>query len=742
MSIVFIGVDALLYFLGNPKKNLWLNRKESPDPKIDKLVIVDKGGALHFVSSNKNRNPAKIIFTSPVAELLRSSNNDSLVSAILQRAHRASELSKKPPMRLPQDWAEYHYGDLVTFFAAAKSYGTYRWVTQISIGNQDICFWRLITDQSSIDLTKFQPDIDQYARAVEGWELSVAEADKIIATLPSTDVVPLSGAIELAEITSGAVVKNTVYSSWLNLLNEQQRFFVEHETNFPIKLRGPAGSGKTLALAIKAMRELYQDNENGASKRILFATHSWAMAEQVDEILTGLDEKGIATEISVFPLTEIAVEILPKSQFSHASLLGNDSFSGKREQLSRISEILKKMRDTDWPLYALSASNEFKIRVESDYESPSWNSLVWDVMHEFSSVLAASNILPGINAEKKYLSLARTDWMMPLNSDNDKKFVLKVYSDYINGLKSSRLLTIDQVINDLLNYLETFAWNFRRETEGYDLIFVDEFHLFSEQERYVLNYLTRDATEFPRIFMAMDPRQSPYEVYVDFPVEQVNSKQSGHAEEDLGKINSVELIKVHRFSPEILELIKHIHYSYPAFSLGDDWLLDTKAWESKAPNSSIPKLYQTESSDAEVEKTVLSALQIFKKNGNRRLAIILLDDSKGDNFERKLIEAGLPVMYIRSRDDVDAMRYRKKSIVLAAAEYAAGLQFDDVIVSGLPESAVKNTLLNHQWRRLLSLLYLAVSRASENVEIILETAGDDLATLFESAQKAKALEIL
>src|SRR5207249_4114442 len=106
--------------------------------------------------------------------------------------------------------------------------------------------------------------------------------------------------------------------------------------------------------------------------------------------------------------------------------------------------------------------------------------------------------------ERRYLLLQRTPWMMPLETDGEKRFVLQVYTQYIADLKKDRLLTSDQVINDFLNYLETFTWNIRREQEGYDLIFVDELHLFSEQERLALHYLTRSASEYPKMFMALD----------------------------------------------------------------------------------------------------------------------------------------------------------------------------------------------------------------------------------------------
>src|SRR5205823_595723 len=95
----------------------------------------------------------------------------------------------------------------------------------------------------------------------------------------------------------------------------------------------------------------------------------------------------------------------------------------------------------------------------------------WDCLIEFACVLGADGIFPGVNAEMRYLRLARTPWMMPLQTDTDKRLILYLYEKYIRQLYESGQLSSDQLVNDFLNYLETFAWNVRRIKDGYDLIF-------------------------------------------------------------------------------------------------------------------------------------------------------------------------------------------------------------------------------------------------------------------------------
>src|SRR5262249_31725400 len=159
-------------------------------------------------------------------------------------------------------------------------------------------------------------------------------------------------------------------------------------------------------------------------------------------------------------------------------LIGEDSLSGKESQIERIADLVDEFVRGDWLTFRSDASLDFRRRLESDtWEERS--ALVWDLLIEFGCVLGAEGIFPGINAERRYLSLGRTAWMMPLDNGIDRRAVLYLYERYVRRLVSEGMVTNDQVINDFLSYLETFSWSGRRIGSGYDLIFVDELHLFN-----------------------------------------------------------------------------------------------------------------------------------------------------------------------------------------------------------------------------------------------------------------------
>ena len=69
---------------------------------------------------------------------------------------------------------------------------------------------------------------------------------------------------------------------WLNSrLNSDQMSFVRKPHDGPVRLRGAAGTGKTQAMAIKCLSDMYEDADGTNSKTFAFLTHSSALAHEV-----------------------------------------------------------------------------------------------------------------------------------------------------------------------------------------------------------------------------------------------------------------------------------------------------------------------------------------------------------------------------------------------------------------------------------------------------------------------------
>lgn len=709
------------------------------------VLSTDLAGARYFIHRTDTPDVPRIVIFGQDGALFSPAAR-SAYDTLFERIARVAREALHPPVVLPETWNPYRHQNRLAFFAGLREDGALRWVAELNpLESADVCFWKITTPGQPVALDNYAPPYNRYTDLTTAWPQAFEQVHQHFAALPiPPETETIQPTVDLEATTFGAVTQHRTYSVWLKYLTPHQREFLDADPSHAIKLRGPAGSGKTLALELKALRELQRAREQGVEIRILFATHSWTVAEQVDAALRGLSELDDISGIEVYPLLSMAQAVLPAERAGHGfELLGEDSLSGKRAQIDRIARLVAAAKTSDWLAFRSRVSDGFAARVEAESDSLDNAAFVWDLIGEFSSVLSANGILPGVNAERQYLALRRSPWMMPLANEAELQFVLLLYTRYVNDLRRDGLLGSDQLINDFLNYLETFAWNIRRARDGYDLIFVDELHLFSEQERLVLHYLTRSPDQYPQMFMALDPRQSPAEIYAGVPADSVSRGESGTADAFLGEVRWFELDEVHRFTPEILALVRHINQSFPALELGPDWELDLSRVESSARDGEKPSLVTHGTRAEERTGAIQAGLTAAREAGlDDRAALILIEPLLLDAFVAS-VEASRPgsATVIASRDDVERLRYARRSLVLGPAEFLAGLQFESVVIAGLPVAAPSLANLGHRRRRLLSLLYLAISRASSRVEIHVSEDAGGIPPILESAVGANVLAV-
>ncbi|WP_157719953.1 UvrD-helicase domain-containing protein [Microlunatus sagamiharensis] len=643
-------------------------------------------------------------------------------ASVLSRMASFVERAQAPGgIQLPRNWTSYKYNSLVAFYADARSDPrSTRWIAEPLAGEPtDVVFWTSTDNERELDLDRFALVPRELPK---GWDQDFKGAVQEVNARSELEVVKPNSDVEisLAPIES-SLTKGWTYDEWHAAISRDQRQFVDAPVDKSIRLRGPAGSGKTLALTLKAIREVTSSRSRGSSPRVLIVTHSWSLAAQISNSIDSINGAPIP-EIDVFPLLEIARTLSPQyvNDESGFSLIGEDSFSGKQAQLDEILDVLTEFKETDWVTFRAQASEVLRRRIDSEDIDDRF-ALAWDLSIEFGSVIGASAIFPGVGAELRYLQLSRATWMLPLESPGDLKVVYAIYSRYVESLDRRALLTSDQVLVDLLSHLETHSWNRSRRSQGYDLLFVDEFHLFSPLERQVLHYLSRDTSIYPRVFMAVDPRQSPSEAFIGVAADETRS--SSASDELLDDVAQYELTTVHRFTPEILRLVKHVHHEFPTLDLGHDWEIDFSNVESSKESGAVPRLICAGTAAGE-ESDIARAVQELYPRG--RLALAIVESKQWRRYSALAARLGESkkhhVSTITSRGDVEALASRARGLVVGPAEYLAGLQFDTVLVAGIPDMGDNFTALSEK-SRLLSLLYLALSRAERDVRVF--TNNDD-----------------
>jgi len=655
--------------------------------------------------------------------LIRSTDDESVLPAEL-REHRRLALhrilsfmqrTRSMPMVMPPSWKPYRFENRIAFFALSTgTAASPRWVAQVRLeGTLDVALWGVTTTQDKQTLPLFEFPSGTYQMVRKSWQMHWR--DSLLAMQGPAAQDPTGVEVVLDDtLRRAGPSKSRTISEWLPALTSSQKEFVDASSDRSIRLRGPAGSGKTVTMVIKAVLEAQKAKAAAEMVRILFATHSWSLAGEVDDLIRSLSEYGDLDNITVLPLLSVAEEVLPGAMRAGGlELIGDDSLTGKRLQLEQIREVLEDFKRTDWITFADITSEDFRKRLDSGDEEDAAG-LAWDLLIEFGCVLGADGIFPGFNAELRYLRLPRAAWMMDLPLDGDIRVVYALYQRYSKALEERNLETSDQLLNDFLNYLENHAWNHRRKREGFDLIFVDEFHLFNIQERQTLRHLSRDTESYPRIFMALDPRQSPWQVHSRATAVGVTP-----AQDETDAVRTVDIPTVHRQTPQILDLVKHVHLDFPNLDLGDDWSFSISNVESLSKPGPRPSLWTAETEADEEIALYQTISDIYSSSAQFALAI--MDDTRFPKYMRLMEEVSVSgkfkIVTITSKGDVGLLRSHKRGVVVGPAEYLAGLQFDTVLIAGVPDMNTSFAHIGFRRRRNLSLLYLALTRASRDVRI-------------------------
>lgn len=520
--------------------------------------------------------------------------------------------------------------------------------------------------------------------------------------------------------------QNYTYKDWEKVLTNKQRTFLEKNITNRLILSGPAGTGKTLLLELKIIKLLTDNPE----LRILFTCHSWAVAIQVNDFLSNIDIS-FGTKVDSYPLLALAQEQTSDEQLKILTL-GDDSYTGKIEQIKLLNRIIQDFKkSSDWNILKNSCSDRFIKNIESISDSN--NNYTWDIMIEISCTLCANGIMDDMLGFEKYNKIERHSWMLPLENECERKVVYIIYSQLLSYLDTNNIQTTDMIFNDYLNYLSGFSWNKKRKTSGYDYIFIDEMQLFNYQEKSVLNYLTRNTKDYPKIIMAMDPKQSVDMIYSDFGVNSVFVGEQSLPDSD----NKICLDEAFRYTRQVLKFLKHIDFCYPEMGFGDNWNNNIKNIESKQADGEKPQLYLVNSN-----QEIKTALKIAKENvSNKRIAILTLQDSLFIQLQNELND-DRQFKIIDAMSKSHALKYVKQNIYISKPSYVIGLQFDIVILIGCYSIYDKNASNTSFYRRrFLSDLYLGASRTKVGLYLIGNKDAPFIPDVIQKAVDNKIIEL-
>jgi hypothetical protein len=351
--------------------------------------------------------------------------------AVFERCIRIGLRSLDKRIALNPKWMPYRQNNRTSLFASFDR-DLRILAEQNYVGSNNTYVYDLLEAASSQDLLNCEPAGAPYLAAL-------AELPKLLSK-GSTGAADDRGPVVLERLASESIAKGFAYDEWLPLLSLKQRSFVDREITGPLRVRGAAGTGKTLAMVMKALKIAKDAGDN--PKRILFLTHSWAIAGQVDEMIRNIGRDiPAASRVDVYPLLEVS------NQRDYGAIgrrpLGLDSDSGKRETLKIIGNIMDSFLIGDWIAYRGGCSPEFVALFESPSGSRGRRNVSWDMLVEFGCVLAAQGMLGRDRDRERYLRIRRVGYMMPLRTAAEKEVIFRLWSSFLAHLKVEGLDRVD-----------------------------------------------------------------------------------------------------------------------------------------------------------------------------------------------------------------------------------------------------------------------------------------------------------
>lgn len=620
-------------------------------------------------------------------------NIQSSGDIIFPRIARLLKAASRPPVHLPRSWAEFHYKNRVTFFAVPENEGEQRWLVEIDGGKKVAQFTGISDSKSKQNLSDWvPPEVPNVISDYRKWAstLQLTQQD-------TSHGMSFSEQVDLRAIGSTAVVQGYSYETWLRRLTTEQLRVVNSDLDASIRVVGPAGSGKTLTLCMRAMQLARDPQVIGAQNKILIVTHTWAMAERIDGVLHALAEGQIPGPITILPLLYVLQAHAGSISTLPGRVLGEDSSEGQKRVIELISAVLSEEITSSSEQFRGSISRSVMQGLSAPENSHARSNLVFDLYEEIIGVISAQGVMPGDNDRiAKYLSDPRDEDLPPFVTRSDREFCLLVYERLLHRLVDLGAITTDQFVQDCIRVFETFTWNVRRETDGYDYILIDELQLFDSQERLAVSLLSRSKPVM-RFLSVEDPSQGVFS--------SINASSKA-----IGKSNdAVYLNETHRFRAGLFEFINYLYGQFALNAVPISVSLSDK--RTRKPN-----IWKFEQKD-DISKYCLEKVKEVASSHDktRRVCIVCVGEIESDIFNAIHRESGCKVVLLKSFDDVEKLSYQHRAAVVSPWQFVGGAQFSDVVLITVGAKKPNNP---HAKLRELTAIYLGSSRASSSLDII------------------------
>lgn len=573
-------------------------------------------------------------------------------------------------------------------------------------------------NQSTISLVSSEdPDFSIFDLAVTAYE-SALNHKKNCVSINENDTQKTS-IIEEHNTENGQFNQTFTYLKYekqLELLTPAQKDVVE-STNLtdPIRIEGPAGTGKTTSMVLRAIRLLLNAQEAGRRFRILYITHSESTKSDVQNKIMSLLPTADFFEENAPQYIQVSTLFSWCANFSKIlenQLIEGTSEDSKKFQFELLSMAYHAVTEKSYKTYRNLISEKLRVFLEQEDEMR----ILLMLQHEFSIRIK------GMAHESldQYKALKKLQNGIPLYGDDDVDYIFKIFTKYCSYIQQLNVYDTDDVAIETLNRLDGPMWRRKREQEGYDYIFADEIHLFNLNEQNIIHFLTKDYNQksIPICF-ALDYSQA---------IGERGDRSDYYFEKEM-KAQNIHLVKnyskVFRNSPYITDLCAAItasgatlfqYFNNPYSQYQENFDVTKKDYYTQP----LLFTYDTDEAMRNSLETHITELSNQLKCPIHEIAIIFLDASI---IEKWNIVDGIGKYSTNLIIDNQTKCKKSNSVFVSTPDFINGLEFTAVILPAVdkgrvPPSSIKDISKNFLKYLALNQLYLSCSRARLGLRIL------------------------
>jgi superfamily I DNA/RNA helicase len=524
----------------------------------------------------------------------------------------------------------------------------------------------------------------------------------------------------------------TSFDAWKNLLTDKQSQFVFRVGHGPDRIEGAAGTGKTLSLSLRCCHVLNRAMENNSPLKAGFITHSQASKEYIENIILPklkLDisgpNSGNRIELEISTLQDWCIQSLG-NKIEETELLDKDAQSSKYYQNILIGEVLSDFKQLSLPTHEKFIGDDLKNFFSNNDPFAQTECIQYEI----------AEIIKGRSGQDltKYKRTINTGHALPVKTDSDFECIFSIYRKYQDKLESAGYFDSDDVVLSALSQLESPIWRRRKNSEGFDILFVDESHLFNLNELSIVHHILKDSTS-SNIIYSVDRSQSIGSL----------SLKTENLDDVFGNNDktNTSLKTIFRSSPEIIRLAFSVLSSGSTIFTNLENPLD-KVEESFTVTddrrSVMPYVIGYESDESVIENCFSEADNLADKIQSKRSKILIVatTDHILSNLDHFASRYNKSAEFIKRRGDrnTQCKAERGGKYIISGIDYVGGLEFDGVLIVGadkghLPATEENNIdsshFLNHaSYNR----TYVAITRAKYGVAVLFSGARG-LSKIFE-----------